>query len=42
MIPGVDHSFIGNTPAATRTASLQALQASFDFFDATIGAQKTR
>jgi acetyl esterase/lipase len=36
-IPGVDHSFIGHTPEATRAASLKALQATFDFFDATVG-----
>jgi len=36
-IPGADHSFIGHTPEATKAASLQALQASFDFFDATVG-----
>ena len=36
-IPGVDHSFIGHTPEATREASLRALQATFDWFDATVG-----
>jgi acetyl esterase/lipase len=36
-IPGVDHSFIGKTPQATRAASLQALQRSFEFIDRTIG-----
>ena len=36
-IPGADHSFIGHTPAETRAASLKALQATFDFFDATVG-----
>lgn len=36
-IPGADHSFIGHTPAATREASLKALQATFDWFDATVG-----
>lgn len=36
-LPGVDHSFIGRTPAATREASLKALQATFDWFDATVG-----
>lgn len=36
-LPGVDHSFIGHTPAATREASLKALQATFDWFDATVG-----
>lgn len=33
VIDGVDHSFIGSTPEATRTASLQALHATIDFFD---------
>ena len=36
-IPGVDHSFIGATPEATRAASLQALNASLAFIDATVG-----
>ena len=36
-IPGVDHSFIGKTPQATRAASLEALQRSFEFIDKTIG-----
>jgi acetyl esterase/lipase len=36
-IAGADHSFIGHTPAATREASLKALQATFDWFDATVG-----
>lgn len=31
-IPGVDHSFIGATPAQTRAATLTALNATFDFF----------
>lgn len=31
-IPGVDHSFIGKTPAETRAASLRAINATFDFF----------
>ena len=31
-IPGVDHSFIGKTPQATRAASLLAANATFDFF----------
>ena len=30
-IPGVDHSFVGQTPAATRAATLKALNATFDF-----------
>jgi acetyl esterase/lipase len=36
-IPGVDHSFIGATPAATRAASLLALRKSFEFIDRTVG-----
>ncbi|MET0271817.1 MAG: alpha/beta hydrolase [Phenylobacterium sp.] len=35
-IEGADHSWIAATPEATRAASLQALQATFDFFDATL------
>jgi acetyl esterase/lipase len=30
-ISGVDHSFVGSTPADTRAATLQAVNASFDF-----------
>ncbi|MDE2261991.1 MAG: alpha/beta hydrolase [Gammaproteobacteria bacterium] len=37
IIPGVNHSFVGKTPAATRAASLQALQRTFEFFEATLG-----
>lgn len=33
-IPDVDHSFIGTTPAATRDASLRALNRSIEFIDA--------
>jgi acetyl esterase/lipase len=36
-IPGVDHSFIGGTPEATRAASLQALDKSLEFIDRTVG-----
>ena len=36
-IPGVDHSFIGSTPEATRAASLLALQKSLEFIDRTVG-----
>ena len=36
-LPGIDHSFIGKTPEATRAAHVKALQATFDFFDATVG-----
>jgi acetyl esterase/lipase len=35
-IPDVDHSFIGTTPAATREASLRALDRSIEFIDATL------
>jgi acetyl esterase/lipase len=33
-IEGVDHSFIGATPAATRAATVRATNATFDFFHA--------
>jgi acetyl esterase/lipase len=36
-LPGIDHSWIGKTPAETTAAHLKALQATFDFFDATVG-----
>jgi len=36
-LAGYDHSFIGMTPEATRAGHLRALQATFDFFDATVG-----
>lgn len=36
-IPGVDHSFIGKTPDATRAATLRATNATFDFFHAKLG-----
>lgn len=35
-IPGVDHSFIGKTPEETRKASLEAINATFDFFHETL------
>ncbi len=35
-IPGVDHSFIGHTPAETRAATLLATNATFDFFHKTL------
>jgi hypothetical protein len=38
MLPDVDHSFVGNTPQLTRDASLRALHATIDFFDATLRA----
>lgn len=34
IIPGVDHSFIGKTPADTHAATLRAVNATFDFFHA--------
>jgi len=37
QIDEVDHSFIGSTPARTRSASLQALQATIEFFDTELG-----
>jgi acetyl esterase/lipase len=40
IIDDVDHSFIGDTPAATRAASLQALNATIDFFDRTLSGVK--
>jgi len=40
-IPGVDHSFIGRSPRATRAASLQALQRSFEFIDRTLGSARS-
>ena len=36
-IPGIDHSFIGKNPAATRDATLRATNATFDFFHARLG-----
>lgn len=41
VIPGVNHSFIGKTPAATRAASLEALQRTVKFFEATLGVGPT-
>jgi acetyl esterase/lipase len=38
LYPGIDHSFIGATPAATRKASLDALAATLAFIDETVGA----
>jgi len=37
VIKDVDHSFIGASAEATRAASLQALNATFEFIDATAG-----
>lgn len=39
-IPGVDHSFIGATPADTRAATLKAVNATFDFFHAKLEKHK--
>jgi acetyl esterase/lipase len=36
VIAGVNHSFVGKTPAATRAASLEALQRTVEFFEATL------
>ena len=36
VLPDVDHSFVGNTAELTRNASLRALHATIDFFDATL------
>ena len=39
VIPGVDHSFIGTSPEATRTASLLALKRTFEFIDSLRGGE---
>ena len=39
-IPGVDHSFIGENPEATRDASLRALNQTLAFIDATLKSGK--
>ncbi|AIT82234.1 alpha/beta hydrolase [Novosphingobium pentaromativorans] len=39
-IPGVDHSFIGHTPAETRAATLKATNATFDFFHEKLGVAR--
>jgi acetyl esterase/lipase len=38
IIPGVNHSFVGSTPASTRAASLEALQRTFEFIQGTVGS----
>lgn len=38
VLPDVDHSFVGSTAELTRNASLRALHATIDFFDATLRA----
>jgi acetyl esterase/lipase len=42
LVPDVDHSFIGKTPADTQKASRAALARVFDFIDKTIGARGTK
>jgi acetyl esterase/lipase len=42
IIPGVDHSFIGSTPEATRSASRAALARTVDFIDTVIGDRAGR
>lgn len=42
LIEGADHSFIGSTPAVTRSASLQALQATIEFFDQELRVRAVR
>jgi acetyl esterase/lipase len=39
-IPGVDHSWIGASPAETRAATLKAVNATFDFFHKTLDRAK--
>jgi acetyl esterase/lipase len=41
VIEGVDHSFIGATPDATRKASLDALAKTLAFIEATIGGERS-
>lgn len=40
IVAGTDHSFIGETPQATRDASLKALNETVDFITATFGARR--
>jgi acetyl esterase/lipase len=40
VLPDVDHSFVGGTAELTRNASLRALHATIDFFDATLQAAR--
>ncbi len=39
-LPGIDHSFIGKTQQETRRASLQAIEATFDFFHEQLDAAR--
>jgi acetyl esterase/lipase len=41
-ISGADHSFVGATQDATRQASLQALEKTFEFIDRTLGVTPNR
>jgi acetyl esterase/lipase len=40
MLPGIDHSYIGATPEATREAALTGLAKTIEFIDATIGDKR--
>jgi dipeptidyl aminopeptidase/acylaminoacyl peptidase len=40
MLPGIDHSYIGATPEATREAALTGLATTIEFIDATIGDKR--
>ena len=41
ILPGVNHSFVGPTPARTRAASLEALQRTFEFIARTVGQDRS-
>ena len=40
MLPGIDHSYVGATPEATREAALKGLAKTIEFIDATIGDKR--
>jgi len=40
VLPGVNHSLIGNTPEQTRNANLKALDATFRFIDRTMNVSR--
>ncbi len=42
MLEGVGHSFVGADAESTRRASLRALEATFEFIDATAGKKESR
>lgn len=42
LLPDVGHSYIGDTPEATKAASLKALDKTFQFIDATIGDKTSK